>query len=236
MTEPFRVLAIESSAKAASCAIVEDGKLIASSFRNNGLTHSVTLLPMAEALLKDCSLEVKDLSLIAVAAGPGSFTGIRIGVAAAKGLMWGAEIPGVGVSTLEAMAWSCRALEGCVICPAMDARRGQIYNALFEIKNQTPVRIAPDRAISVEELAEELKKLKKSVFIVGDGAELCYNKLDKLGIGSALAPEDMRFQSAEGVAYAALALDPSEWGKLEPVYLRKSQAERERDEKLCSNQ
>lgn len=227
----MRILALESSAKAASCAISENGKLLASYYQNNGLTHSRTLLPMAEALLKSCGLTMADIDLVAVAKGPGSFTGIRIGVAAAKGLMWGAEKPGVGVSTLEAMAWGCACMEGSTVCAAMDARRGQIYNALFEIRDGVPRRLCEDRAVAVSELAAELKKDEKSVFVVGDGAQLCYNILVGEGVECVLAPENMRFQSACGVAMAAAAAEESLWGDVEPVYLRLSQAERERLEK-----
>lgn len=227
----LRILALESSAKAASCAISEGGRLLASYYQNNGLTHSKTLLPMAESLLAGCGLTMADIDLVAVAKGPGSFTGIRIGVAAAKGLMWGAEKPGAGVSTLEAMAWGCTCMEGSVICAAMDARRNQIYNALFEIKDGVPVRLCEDRAIAIAELAEELKKSGKSVFIVGDGAELCYNNLNRENIPCTLAPENMRFQSACGVAMAAAAMSEDAWGDIEPVYLRLSQAERERLER-----
>ncbi len=227
----IRILALESSAKSASCAISDGGRIIASYFQNNGLTHSRTLLPMAESLLESCGLGMKDIDLVAVAKGPGSFTGVRIGVAAAKGLMWGAEKPGVGVSTLEAMAWGCTCMEGSVICAAMDARRGQIYNALFEIKNGAPVRLCEDRAIAVAELAQELKKSERAVFVVGDGAELCYNILNGENLPCALAPENMRFQNACGVAMAAAAVPCESWGEVEPVYLRLSQAERERLER-----
>lgn len=232
----LRILALESSAKAASCAITEDGKLLASYYQNNGLTHSRTLLPMAESLLESCGLKMSDIDLVAVAKGPGSFTGIRIGVAAAKGLMWGAEKSGVGVSTLEAMAWNCACMEGSVICAAMDARRNQIYNALFEIKDGVPHRLCEDRAIAISELAEELKKSGKSVFIVGDGAQLCYNNLNGENIPCTLAPENMRFQSACGVAMAAAAMSEEAWGDVEPVYLRLSQAERERLERENKNE
>lgn len=229
--EKLRILALESSAKAASCAISENGRLLASFYQNNGLTHSRTLLPMAESLLASCKLTMADIDLVAVARGPGSFTGIRIGVAAAKGLMWGAEKPGVGVSTLEAMAWGCACMEGSVICAAMDARRNQIYNALFEIKGGVPVRLCEDRAIAVSELAVELKKSGKSVFVVGDGAELCYNILNGENVPCILAPENMRFQNACGVAMAAASVPGEAWGDIEPVYLRLSQAERERLER-----
>ena len=121
------ILALESSAKAASAAVARDWELLDMQFRNDGLTHSVTLLPMAEQALANCGFALRDVDAVAVARGPGSFTGIRIGVSAAKGLCWGAEKPAIGVSTLEAMAWNAAdAPEDCVICCAMDARRSQI--------------------------------------------------------------------------------------------------------------
>ena len=229
--DTLRILALESSARAASCAVSENDKIIAYSYQNSGLTHSTTLLPMVEDMLKNLGQRLDDMDLIAVAHGPGSFTGIRIGVATAKGLMWGAEKPGVGVSTLEAMAWGCVCLEGALICAAMDARRGQIYNALFEIKDSAPLRLTEDRAISLAELASELQNSKKTIFAVGDGAELCYKALGKAGIACRLMTENIRKQNACGVACAALHAPREAWGDIEPVYLRLSQAERERLER-----
>ena len=158
------ILAFESSARPASAALVRDGKLLAQSLQVSALTHSRTLLPMAEDLLKNTSLTLSDVDAIAVAHGPGSFTGIRIGVSTVKGLCWGAEKPCIGVSTLEAMAWHGLAAGG-VICPVMDARRAQVYNALFRIEDGRPLRLCPDRAISLEELSEELRALGESVFL-----------------------------------------------------------------------
>ena len=122
----MKLLALESSAKAASCAVFEDGQVLASAWQSAGLTHSRTLLPMVEDMLRNSGCALRDVDGIAVAAGPGSFTGLRIGVASAKGLAWGAEKPCVPVSTLEAMAWPLAHLEGVTVC-AMDARRQQIY-------------------------------------------------------------------------------------------------------------
>ena len=170
------ILALESSAKAASVALCRDGVLIAQSQQCSGLTHSCTLLPMAEQMLKNTDTRLADVDAIAVARGPGSFTGVRIGVSTAKGLAWGAQKPAIGVSTLEAMAYhGLAAGEGALVCAAMDARRSQIYNALFEIRGGKPVRLCGDRAISLAELGEELGKMQKSAFLVGDGAQLCYN-------------------------------------------------------------
>ena len=146
------ILAFETSAKAASAALLEDGKLLAESYQNTGLTHSQTLMVMAENLLHQCGKTVNDVNAVAVAAGPGSFTGVRIGVAAAKGFAWGREVPCYGVSTLEAIALSLGEYQGYV-CPVMDARRNQVYNALFEIKDGKPVRLCDDRAIALSELA-----------------------------------------------------------------------------------
>ena len=137
-------LAFESSAKAASVALVRDGSLISQYSQCSGLTHSRTLLPMAEDLLKNAELQLSDVDLFAVAHGPGSFTGIRIGVSTVKGLAWACDKPCVGVSTLESMAWHGLAAGG-LVCPVMDARRSQVYNALFEIRDGKPARLTEDR-------------------------------------------------------------------------------------------
>ena len=137
----MKILAIESSARAASAAVCEDRRIIAQYYQASGLTHSRTLLPMVLDMLKSTELKIEDLDGIAVAAGPGSFTGIRIGVAAAKGIAWGADKPLCGVSTLAAMAHACNS-ENTVICPVMDARRSQVYNALFERKSGALCRIS----------------------------------------------------------------------------------------------
>ena len=223
------ILAMESTAKAASVALVRDGTLVAQSTQCSGLTHSRTLLPMAEDLLKNAGVKLSEVDRFAVAHGPGSFTGVRIGVAAVKGLAWAAEKPAVGVSTLEAMAWhGVAAGEGSLICCAMDARRNQVYNALFEIKNGTPVRLTEDRAISVDALVSDLKADSRTPFLVGDGAHLCKAALED----AVLAPENLRMQSAWGVAMAALDKPDASADALQPVYLRLSQAERERQARL----
>lgn len=223
------ILGLESSAKAASAALSRDGALLGQKYQCAGLTHSRTLLPMAEQLLAETGLALRDIDAVAVSHGPGSFTGIRIGVSTAKGLCWGAEKPAIGVSTLEAMAWNGEsAPEGSLICCAMDARRSQIYNALFRFEGGRPARLTPDRAISLAELAAELKKSEKTIFVLGDGAELCYNHLLEDGLPAVLAPEEVRMQCAWGVCRAAEGLSPKSAAELLPVYLRLSQAERER--------
>ena len=141
------LLAFETSAKAASVALFDENKLLGEAYQNTGLTHSQTLMVMAEDTIKICGCTPQDITHVAVAAGPGSFTGVRIGVAAAKGFAWGAELPCYGVSTLEAMALGLGAYDG-IVCCTMDARRAQVYNALFEAKNGQLTRLTEDRAIA----------------------------------------------------------------------------------------
>ena len=225
------ILAFETTAKAASVALLEDGKLLAESYQNTGLTHSQTLMVMAEDLLKQCGKTVEDISAVAVAEGPGSFTGVRIGVAAAKGFAWGGEIPCYGISTLEAMAETLGIYQGYV-CPCMDARRSQVYNALFYVNRRVMERIQPDRAMALSDLGEELKNLPEPVFLVGDGSVLCYNTLKEAVPGLVLPPEHRMHQRASGVALLAerkvAAGKTGDANGLTPNYLRLSQAERER--------
>ncbi len=227
----MKILALETSAIAASVAVCEDEALIAQSFQRTGLTHSATLMPMLEAMLKNSGMTINEIDLIAVAAGPGSFTGLRIGVSAAKGLAWPLDKPSVGVSTLEAMAWQMVGMKG-VVCAAMDARRQQVYNALFDLQDGKPVRLTPDRAISLEELSSELAMIENNQILVGDGALLCYNAFQGKGYPVQMPPAHLQFQTAWGVARCAL--EQARAGRLTdaagliPNYHRLSQAERER--------
>ena len=229
------ILAFETSAKAASVALHDGKKLLGESYQNTGLTHSQTLMVMAEDLLKACGKTARDVTHLAVAAGPGSFTGVRIGVSAAKGFAWGAELPVYGVSTLESMALSLGALEGHVCC-CMDARRKQVYNAVFLAEHGTLTRVCDDRAISLEELKQELEHIDGPIYLVGDGAELTHNTLAADLPELILPPEHRRQQRASGVALAALdAISRGvscDGASLQPNYLRLSQAERERLEKM----
>ena len=227
----MRILSIESSAKAASAALCEDGKLVCQYWQASGLTHSRTLLAMTESLLKNLEISMADVDAVAVAKGPGSFTGIRIGVAAAKGLAWGADKPVIGVSTLEAMAHHLSDRENCVICPVMDARRSQVYNAKFVSRDGRLERLCPDRAISVEQLIVEAKSDEKMYFLVGDGAAMCYNIMSEQGVSVRLAQDPIRLQSAWGVAMAAQGGEMIPPDDLIPNYLRLSPAERERLER-----
>ena len=199
------ILSVDSSAVTASVALTDGKKVIKSEFINAGLTHSETLLPMIKRVMGE--YKISDLDAIAVTAG----------------LAFNDNIPCISVSTLEAIA--CNFLdEDCIVCSVMDARRMQFYNALFEIKNGKAVRLCDDRAISIDDLKNDLKKYEK-VIIAGDGARLCY---DNLGINNIiLAPEDKRYQCGQGVALAAENKEKISAAALMPVYLRLSQAERE---------
>ena len=228
------ILAFETSAKACSAALLKDGVLLGEAYQNTGLTHSQTLMVMAEDLLKQCSVTKDDITAVAVAAGPGSFTGVRIGVAAAKGFAWGRQIPCCGVSTLEAMARNLSIHSGYVL-PVMDARRQQVYTALFHADGGNLSRCTEDRAISLDELKNEIKILQEPVFLVGDGSILCYNTLKEEVSGLVLPPQHHMHQRATGVALVAadmLAAGTNcDGASLTPNYLRLSQAERERLER-----
>ena len=187
----MKTLSLETSAKSVSVAVTEDGKVLASSYQNIGLTHSVTLMPLLDGMLQNAGPYLPDIDTLAVAAGPGSFTGLRIGVSALKGLAWAEDKPCCGVSTLEAMAQNARAFEGTVIC-AMDARRSQVYNALFRCESGVLTRLCPDRAIGLAELAEGLVSDPAPKLAVGDGAQLCCDYLTSHGIPCRLAPEHIR--------------------------------------------
>lgn len=237
----MKILSIDCSAGPASVAVSEDGKILASSFVNVKLTHSETLMPMVESTLSAALLNFGDIEGIAVNHGPGSFTGIRIGIAAAKGLAAPRSLPCVGVSTLLSMAYNYSDTD-CIVCAVMDARCNQVYNALFEVEDGKITRLTGDRAILCEELAEDLKKVsqntEKCVIIVGDGTEVFYPfaediaNVRKSGVNN-------RYQNAASVGLAARelfensnAVSPD---KLLPIYLRLPQAERELKKKKEGN-
>ena len=228
------ILAFETSAKAASVALYDGEKLLGESYQNTGLTHSQTLMVMAEDLLKAASRTARDVTHVAVAAGPGSFTGVRIGVAAAKGLAWGLQKPCHGVSTLESMALGLGQDSG-YICACMDARRSQVYNAIFLADGAALQRVSEDRAISLEELKQEFSHIDGPIYLVGDGASLTYRTLASEIPDLRLPPEHRMHQRATGVAIAAAqqirAGVTGDGASLEPNYLRLSQAEREKQER-----
>ena len=228
-------LAFETSAKAASVALTENGRLLGESYQNTGLTHSQTLMVMAEDLLKQCGKTVSDVTAVAVAEGPGSFTGVRIGVAAAKGFAWGGQLPCYGVSTLEAMAVGLGVYEGH-ICACMDARRSQVYNALFLVDKGVIERVSEDRAIALADLKTDLEHIDGPIYLVGDGSLLTYKTLSGEIPDLILPPEHRMHQRAVGVAILAeqkqSAGETGDGNALSPNYLRLSQAERERAEKM----
>lgn len=229
----MKILAIETSAGAASAAVYDDGKLSAEFFTDVKLTHSQTIMPMTQSLLECAKIKLSDIDLFAVAHGPGSFTGLRIGIAAVKGLAYGQNKPCIGISTLEAMAYNLLSCEGYICC-AMDARCSQVYTALFKCSGSKIERVTPDEAIKIDELKEKLLNLtsnsQSDIFLVGDGAQLCYNRLAQEIPTLRLAEFNVRSQRASGVCAAAALKSEDEWitaDKLVPSYLRLPQAQRE---------
>ena len=228
----MKILALDSTAVVASAAICEDEKLVALYTVNNGNTHSETLLPMVESVMKHSKTEMDEIGLFVSSNGPGSFTGVRIGSATIKGLAFDRSTPCVDVSTLEALAFNLRGFGG-ILCPVMNARRNQVYNALFEWVDGTLVRLTPDRAISIEELENELISIGKPVYLSGDGYDITVKGFDK--IKPEFTPEVLRDQNAYSVARCGLLAYARGEAKTDltiaPTYLRPSQAERERNEK-----
>ena len=220
------ILGIDSSAVSASCAIIRDGRMLSQCFVNIGLTHSQTLLPLIDHTLVGAGMKLEELDIIAVSHGPGSFTGVRIGIATVKGLAFANDIPCVGVSTLAAIAYGAACADG-VLCPVMDARREQVYNALFDCRDGKVTRRCDDRAVSIEELAAEISAIDGTVWLCGDGALLCMDKLGDKSPNVRIVPESIRWQSGYGVAMAAQGLPSVDAASLVPIYLRLPQAERE---------
>lgn len=220
------LLSMDSSAVTASVALTDGDEIIKSEFVNSGLTHSETLLPMITRVMD--GRKYSELDGIAITAGPGSFTGVRIGVATVKGLAFNDDIPCYSVSTLEAIAYNF-VDKNAVVCAVMDARRMQFYNALFKLQNGKVERFCDDRAISIEDLRNELKQYDK-VLIAGDGAKLCFQNIELENC--TLADDDRIYQNAVSVAKAAQNKNAISPKALMPVYLRQSQAERELKLKL----
>lgn len=223
----MKLLALDSSAKTASVAVTEQGVLRSEAFVHVPLTHSETLLPMLLSALQNAKLELEEIDAFAVTVGPGSFTGLRIAIAAVKGLALPRNLPCAGVSTLESMAYALLGRH-CIACGVMDARCGQLYASVFEC-GETICRLIPDSAIRIEDLPVLLAPYGGvDIVLLGDGAELCRElygaKIPRLE----LAPQQLRFQRAAGAAFAAEnagVFIPAQ--DLQPVYLRLPQAERE---------
>ncbi len=231
----MKILAFDSNARAASCAVCEDEHLLGLYNIDNGLTQSELLLPMAESLLRSLKLSFSDIEMFAVAVGPGSFTGVRIGAALVKGLAFGRSIPIVEVSTLEELAENLAPLSG-VLLPCMDAKRGQVYSATFESDGELLKRLTPDRAISITELAMELRAFDgRDIYLSGDGYAVARSALEALGIKLKSTPPLLITENAYSVA--KLGFEKYKRGEyttdinLAPTYLRMPQAERERLER-----
>lgn len=231
----MKILAIDTSATAASAALCDENKIIGEFFINTKLTHSRTLMPMVESLLANTNVQTSDITAVAVNCGPGSFTGVRIGVAAAKGLAFADDLPCIEVSTLESLAYNVQSANG-IICPVMDARCSQVYNALFKCDGVKPERLCEDRALSIVELSDELKGYNERIILVGDGAELCYNTMKELLPNVELAPMTVRFHRASSTALIALEKfnnnEVLSAAEIMPMYLRLPQAQRELKKKM----
>lgn len=231
----MKILAFDGTAKAATVAVTEDERLLGYYTIDNGLTQSELLLPMAENLLKSLNLNFSDIELYATSVGPGSFTGVRIGVSLIKGLAFGRDIPCAGVSTLEALAENLLPLKG-IIVPAMDARRGQVYSATFRCDGEGLVRLTEDRAIALSDLAEELRQYEgECIYISGDGYGVAKKALSAAGIELTETPDLLILQNAVSVAKVGYRMhsrgETVKDLELSPVYLRMPQAERERLER-----
>lgn len=223
----MKILSVDSSSVSASVAITENGVTLAENFINNGLTHSQTLMPMVEKTLNDANLSAKDIELFAITNGPGSFTGVRIGIASIKGMADALNKKCVAISTLEAIAEPLKN-EDCIACAVMDARCNQVYTAMFK----SGKRLCEDKAVLIDELGQELKNYNKKVVFIGDGSVLCYEKLKDVVTECEVAYENIRFVHASSIGRIAeeKVKDgemPINSANLVPFYLRLPQAERE---------
>ncbi len=224
----MKILALDTSALTATAAVLDGDTIVCEESTTTKLTHSQTIMPMIDDLLRKASLDISDIDLFACSCGPGSFTGLRIGIGTVKGLAYGTGKKVCAVSTLEALAHNIP-FSDYIIAPIMDARRGQVYNALYRWENGKLITIEEPRAISIEELCNSLNE--KTVF-VGDGVKAYKDKISVLLGDSALfAPPSHVLQRASCVAMAALSKEVTQPAELSAVYLRKPQAEREREER-----
>ena len=233
--EKLIILALDSTAEVSAVAVCDREKLLSEITVNTGNTHSATLLPAVEQAIKMAEITVNDVDVFACSTGPGSFTGVRIGAATVKGIAYGKNKPCVSVSTLEALAFNLSDRDG-IICPVMNARRQQVYNAIFASKDGVIERLCPDRAISISELDEELSDKEAPIYLCGDGYGITRDGFKKTEIKEVGIRQ--RYQSAYSVAQIALkkyennvTVSDSE---LVSTYLRPSQAERERQARLQS--
>lgn len=236
--DALMILGIDSAAKSVSAAVCDGTRVLAQTQLNIELTHSQTLLPIVESLLNNSKISINDIDRFAVSSGPGSFTGLRISVAAVKGLAYALSKECVGVSSLEAAASNAVGFDG-LVCAVMDARCSQVYTALFRTSRgeNSLARITEDCAISISELELLLKNYSEPILFVGDGAEMCYNIMSKNLPNLFLAPPHLLFPSGFGVCLCAQSPEysPVSADELALRYLRLPQAERERLKKLAEN-
>ena len=224
----MKILGIDTSAVVSACAVCETGenpKVIASGSLNTKLTHSQTLVPFLENIINCAGLDLADIDAFAVSAGPGSFTGLRIGVSVVKGMASALDMPVRSVSTLAAIAYNFTVTDA-IVCAVMDARCNQVYNAIFRIQNGIVMRLCDDRAIFIEDLKKDLHNYNERIILAGDGADLVYSKINDGLIE--LAPPALKYQTGTGVCFASEHCSDISADSLMPVYLRLPQAERER--------
>lgn len=231
----MKLLAIDSSGLVASVGIVSESELIAEYTINYKKTHSQTLLPMIDTMVSMIDMDINEIDGIVVAAGPGSFTGLRIGASTAKGLGLALNKPIISVPTVDALGFNLYKTTD-IICPIMDARRNQVYTGLYEFVSEEYVTIAPQMAVEITDIADAVNKLGKSVIFLGDGVEVYKSKLEELlTVPYSFAPNHLLKQRAG--ALGTLGMLYYKQGKtvsadeFEPIYLRLSQAERELLEK-----
>lgn len=231
----MNILAVDTSATSASVCVAQENKIIGEFLINTSLTHSQTLVPMIEQVVDKIGVSLDSIDAIAVNAGPGSFTGVRIGVAAVKGIAFSRNIPCVSVSTLESMAYNMLDSE-CIVCAVMDARCSQVYNALFQISNGKVERLVEDRALSLADLKLDLQKYSEKVLLVGDGAEITFNYLENSLRNVFLASVNNRIQKASSITCVAFEKirnnETMTASELMPIYLRLPQAQRELNKRL----
>ncbi len=232
----MKILGIDSSGIVASAAIADEENIIAEFTVNNRQTHSQTLLPMIDKVIKMAEIEPDEIDAIAVASGPGSFTGLRIGSATAKGMGLALNKPIVSVSTLEGLAYRMACFEGA-ICPIMDARRNQVYTAVYDMEDKHLKVIIEQKAADIHEIIKQLNDIGRKTIFLGDGVHVYNNVIAaECHTEYLFAPAHMSMQSAASTAVLGMLYFKE--GKFEsaarhrPFYLRQSQAERERQERL----
>lgn len=232
----MNILSVDSSSKTASVAINKDGETLIEIFLNTGLVHSKTLVPVIENTIKYSGIRMEDIDLFAVSSGPGSFTGIRIGMSVIKGMMFALDKSCVPISSLEVLAFNAVNICNGIICPCLDFRRGNLYNGIFKSDGENLIRLTEDRSISTDNLLEELRKYSQKIYFVGDNEQLCYNSwVNNLCLKDFCILKDsfcsIKASNLGILAYKKYSSDKSvALDDVYPTYLNLSQAERQRQE------